>query len=69
MYALNGTSREHDLSTDIQKEMYSSVLVPVMTYTSEIWGNDAIRERIITDKVLQGWSISTQTYKQRHCLW
>ena len=44
MYAVVGTSRKYDLPIDIQLEMYNSMVMPVMLYGCEVWGNYAIRE-------------------------
>ncbi len=44
MYSIIGTSRKYDLPVDIQLEMFNSMILPIMTYASEIWGNYVIRE-------------------------
>lgn len=44
MYSIIGTCRKFDLPVDIQIEMFNSMVLPVMTYASEIWGHYIIRD-------------------------
>ena len=44
LYTILGTCRKYDLPVDIQIQMYNSMVVPVMTYACEIWGNETVRE-------------------------
>ena len=44
MYSIIGTSRKFDLPVDIQIEMFTSMVVPIMTYASEIWGHYMVRD-------------------------
>ncbi len=44
MYSLTGTSRKLDLPVDIQTDLFNTVVVPVVTYGREIWGDTTIRE-------------------------
>ncbi len=44
LYSLIGTSRRLDLPVDIQLELFSTMVVPVLTYGCEIWGDNIIRE-------------------------
>ncbi len=44
MYAVVGNSRKYDLPIDIQLEMYDSMVVPVMMYACEVWGNGVASE-------------------------
>ena len=44
MYSLSGTSHKFDLPVDIQLEMFNTLVLPIMTYASEIWGHYIIRE-------------------------
>lgn len=44
MYALVGKCRKFDLPVDIQIELFHTMVLPVMTYGSEIWGHYIIRE-------------------------
>ncbi len=44
LYSLIGTSRKLDLPVDIQIELFNTMVVPVLTYGYEIWGDSIIRE-------------------------
>ncbi len=44
LYSLIGTSRKLDLPVDIQLELFNTMVVPVLTYGCEIWGDNIIRE-------------------------
>ncbi len=44
LYSLIGTSRKLDLPVEIQIELFNTMIVPVLTYGCEIWGDNIIRE-------------------------
>ena len=44
LYSLIGTSRRYDLPVDIQIELFNMMVVPVLTYGCEIWGDNIVRE-------------------------
>ncbi len=44
MFTLVGKCRKLDLPVDIQTELFSTMVLPVGTYGSEIWGHYIIRE-------------------------
>ncbi len=44
LYSLIGTARKYDLPLDIQIELFNTLVVPVLTYGSEIRGDNIIRE-------------------------
>ncbi len=44
LYSLNGISRKLDLPVDIQIELFNTMVVPVLTYGCEIWGDNIIRK-------------------------
>ena len=44
MYSLIGKCRKFDLPVDMQIELYSCMVMPIMIYASEIWGYGTVRE-------------------------
>ena len=44
MYSVIGKIRKFDLPTDRQIELFNTMVIPVLTYASEIWGYFIIRE-------------------------
>ena len=44
LYSIVGKSRKYDLPVDIQIELFNTMVVPILTYGCEIWGDNIIRE-------------------------
>ena len=44
MYYVIGKIRKFDLPTDMQIKLCNTMVIPVLTYASEIWGHSIIRE-------------------------
>ncbi len=44
MYSVIGKAREFDFPIDIHMELFNALVLPVLTYGSEVWGNYIIRE-------------------------
>ena len=44
LYSIIGTSRKYDLPVDIQIELFNMMVVPVLIYGCEVWGDNIIRE-------------------------
>ncbi len=44
MYSLVGLCRKFDLSVGMQLELFHTMVLSVMTYAVEVWGNYVIRE-------------------------
>ncbi len=44
MYSVIGKARKFDLPVDIQMELFNAMVLPVLTYGSEVWGHYIIRE-------------------------
>lgn len=44
MYSLVGKCRKFDLPVDMQIELFNTMVLPILTYGSEIWGHYIIRE-------------------------
>lgn len=44
MYSLVGKCRKFYLPVDMQMELFNTMVLPVLTYESEIWGHYIIRE-------------------------
>ncbi len=44
MYSVIGKARKFDLPVDIQMELFNAMVLPVLTYVSEVWGIYIIRE-------------------------
>ncbi len=68
MYAVVGTFRKHDLPIDIQLEMYNSMVLPVVLYGCEVWGNEIVRELELLQMKLCKCVVCTQVYKHGHCI-
>ncbi len=44
LYSVLGKSRKFDLPVDIQTDLFNSMVLPVLTYSSEIWEHYTVRE-------------------------
>ncbi len=44
MYSVIGKARKFDLPVDVQMEIFNAMVLPVLTYGSEVWGHYIIRE-------------------------
>ncbi len=44
MYSVIGKARKSDLPVDIQMELFNVMVLPVLTYGSEVWEHYIIRE-------------------------
>ena len=44
LYSIIGISRKYDLIVDIQIELFNTMVVPVIIYGCEVWGDNVIRE-------------------------
>ena len=44
MYSLIGKCRKFDMPVDMQMELFNTMVLPILTYGSEIWGHSIVRE-------------------------
>ncbi len=44
MYSVIGKAKKFDLPVDIQMELFTVMVLPVMTYGSEVWGHYIVKE-------------------------
>ncbi|KAI3382690.1 hypothetical protein SNEBB_010922 [Seison nebaliae] len=44
MYSLIGLCRKHELPVDLQLQLFDSMVLPILTYGCEVWGDNQIKE-------------------------
>ncbi len=59
MYSVMGKARKFDLPADIQLELFSAMVLPVLTYGSEVWGHYITRVGIVTFKISEIFVVCT----------